>query len=255
MRMDKVVTCFKKRPEAVARLICFPWAGGGSTHCARWGLVLSSVEVLSVKLPGRESRGAEPFFHSMQQIVDDVITALLPVLTEKPFALFGHSFGAVACFAVADALKKRHNVEPLHIFLSGASAPFSEVRLHAAKRSDLSDQDFLKWLTAVGGTPPDLLSDPEVLQLFLPALKADLRLLESYRLDRPDRPPLTCPLTCFHGKDDVPYDLTAWRDVTSGELTVRLLAGAHFYLKEPLNEEILLDHMRRHLETARMDYM
>lgn len=108
--------------------------------------------MFAVKLPGRESRAKEPFFQNMQQIVDEVIGALLPLLKEKPFALFGHrydnntslkvdlisifflqflysflicfSFGAFTSFAVADALKRLHNLEPVHIFLSGASAPY-----------------------------------------------------------------------------------------------------------------------------------
>lgn len=46
--------------------------------------------VFAVKLPGRESRAKEPFFHNMQQIVDEVVAVLLPELKEKPFALFGH---------------------------------------------------------------------------------------------------------------------------------------------------------------------
>ncbi|CAN9503548.1 unnamed protein product [Ophioblennius macclurei] len=254
--MDKVVTCFRRSPDAVARLVCFPWAGGGSLHYARWGHVLSSsVEVFAIKLPGRESRGKEAFFSSMQQIVDEVIEVLLPSLQEKPFALFGHSFGACACFAVADALKKRHNMEPLHVFLSGASAPYSEVRIQATKRSDLSDDDFLKWLISIGGTPPELLSNPEVLRLFLPALKADLHVVESYRYDKPDAPFLSCPVSCFDGKEDVPHDLQAWKEMTSGDFTVRMLDGSHFYLKDPANEAVILDYVRKYLETADMDYL
>lgn len=57
----------------------------------------------------------------------------------------------------------------------------SETRLAAPKRSGLPEEDFLKWLTAVGGTPPELLANPEVLKLFLPALKADLHVVENYR--------------------------------------------------------------------------
>ncbi|XP_061615711.1 S-acyl fatty acid synthase thioesterase, medium chain isoform X2 [Phyllopteryx taeniolatus] len=183
-RMEKLINCFKKKPDAVVRLICFPWAGGGSIHYARWGSVLnSSIEVFAVKLPGRESRAKEPFFENMQQIVDEVLNLLLPVLKEKPFALFGHSFGAFTSYAVADALKKLENIEPVHIFLSGASAPYSETRIQAPKRSDLSDEDFLKWLISIGGTPPELLANPEVLKVFLPALKADLHVVENYNME------------------------------------------------------------------------
>ncbi|XP_070778180.1 S-acyl fatty acid synthase thioesterase, medium chain isoform X1 [Enoplosus armatus] len=255
-RMEKVINCFKRKPDALARLICFPWAGGGSIHYARWGNVLnSSIEVFAVKLPGRESRGREPFFQSMQQIVDEVVGVLLPLLKEKPFALFGHSFGAFTSFAVADALKRLHNLEPVHIFLSGASAPYSEIRIKAPKRSDLSDDDFLKWLVSIGGTPPELLANPDVLKLFLPALKADLHVVESYECNKPDGPFLSCPVTCFDGKEDIPHDLQAWKDVTSGDFTVRMLDGAHFYLKDPGNETVLLDYVTKHLETAEMDYL
>ncbi|XP_029022386.1 S-acyl fatty acid synthase thioesterase, medium chain isoform X2 [Betta splendens] len=254
--MEKVINCFKRNPDAVARLICFPWAGGGSIHYARWGNVLHScTEVFAVKLPGREGRAKEPFFQSMQQIIDEVISVLLPLLREKPFALFGHSFGAFTSFAVADALKKQHNIEPVHIFLSGASAPYSETRLQAPKKSALSDDDFLKWLISIGGTPPELLGNPDVLKLFLPALKADLHVVENYRCNKPDRPFLSCPVTCFDGRDDIPHDLQAWRDVTSGEFTVRFLDGAHFYLKDPENEKIILNYITKHLETSEMDYL
>ncbi|XP_016419171.1 S-acyl fatty acid synthase thioesterase, medium chain-like [Sinocyclocheilus rhinocerous] len=117
--MDKVLTCFNKR------LICFPWAGGGSIHYARWAKTLnSSIEVYSVRLPGREGRAKEPFFLNMQEIIDEIIGVLLPHLREKPFALFGHSFGAMTCFAFAEHVKKVYNLEPIHMFLSGASAPY-----------------------------------------------------------------------------------------------------------------------------------
>ncbi|KAK2920849.1 S-acyl fatty acid synthase thioesterase, medium chain [Channa argus] len=254
--MEKVISCFKNRPDAAARLICFPWAGGGSIHYARWGNVLSSsVEVFAVKLPGREGRAKEPFFQSMQQIVDEVTGALLPLLKEKPFALFGHSFGAFTSLAVADALKKLHNIEPVHMFLSGASAPYSETRIRAPKRSELSDDDFLKWMISIGGTPPELLANPEVLKLFLPALKADLHIVENYRCNKPDSPFLSCPVTCFDGKEDIPHDLQAWKDITSGDFTVRLLDGSHFYLKDSQNEKILLDYITKHLETFEMAYL
>ncbi|XP_030645018.1 S-acyl fatty acid synthase thioesterase, medium chain [Chanos chanos] len=254
--MDKVVNCFSRNPDAVVRLICFPWAGGGSIHYARWGKVLtSSIEVYAVRLPGREGRAKEPFFQSMQQVLDEVTDALLPQLKEKPFALFGHSFGAMTSFAFAEYVKRIHKLEPVHVFLSGASAPYSEMRLQAPKRSHLSDHDFLQWMSSIGGTPPELIANPEVMKLFLPALKADLHVVENYRCSKPEVPFLSCPVTCFDGKEDLPHDLEAWKHMTSGEFTVHMLPGSHFYLKEAANEKVILDHITKHLETAEMDYL
>lgn len=56
-----------------------------------------SLSVFAVKLPGRESRAKEPFFQNMQQIVDEVVGVLLPLLKEKPFALFGHRYENNKC--------------------------------------------------------------------------------------------------------------------------------------------------------------
>lgn len=115
----------------------------------------------------------------------------------------------------------------------------SETRIKTPKRSDLSDEDFLKWLISIGGTPPELLANPEVLKLFLPALKADLHVVENYRwadsclllnllltflkpsvdvvsdgscwplcrCNKASSPLFSCPVTCFDGKDDIPHDL------------------------------------------------
>ncbi|KAK1804878.1 hypothetical protein P4O66_019131 [Electrophorus voltai] len=254
--MDKVINCFSKRPDAVVRLICFPWAGGGSTHYARWGQLLnSSVEVYSVRLRGREGRTKEPFFQHMQEILDEVIDVLLPELKEKPFALFGHSFGAITTYAFAEYMKKVHNLEPVHVFLSGTSAPYSETRLQAPRRSQLSDEEFLQWMTSIGGTPPEILANNEVLKLFLPALKADLSVVENYRCSRPTHSFLSCPVSCFDGKEDVPHDLQAWKCMTTGDFTVQMLCGSHFYLKDAANEKVILDYITKHLETSEMDYL
>ncbi|XP_076864123.1 S-acyl fatty acid synthase thioesterase, medium chain [Brachyhypopomus gauderio] len=254
--MDRVINRFIKRPDAAVRLVCFPWAGGGSTHYARWGQILNcSVEVYAVRLRGREARAKEAFFQHMQEILNEVIDVLLPELKEKPFALFGHSFGAMTAYAFAEYVKKVHSLEPVHVFLSGASAPFSEMRLQAPRRSQLSDEEFLQWMTTIGGTPPEILANSEVLKLFLPALKADLSVVENYRCSRPQNPFLSCPVSCFDGKEDMPHDLQAWKIITTGDFNVHMLSGSHFYLKDAENEKVILDYITKHLETAEMNYL
>ncbi|XP_073533534.1 S-acyl fatty acid synthase thioesterase, medium chain-like isoform X4 [Phyllobates terribilis] len=214
--MDKLVNCFYKQPNALTRLICFPWAGGGSLFYAQWGRLLDeSIEVFSIRLPGRESRFSEPFLQSMDQIVDEIITVLLPQLQEKSFSFFGHSFGSFTSFATAVRLKEKYGLEPVHMFVSGASAPHSKSRKLTTKRSELSDEEFLKWMSTTGGTPAELLENKEAMQLFLPPLKADLRVVENVVYDKPTSPALSCGLTCFDGTEDIPHDLTVQKKKTA----------------------------------------
>ncbi|XP_039592433.1 S-acyl fatty acid synthase thioesterase, medium chain isoform X1 [Polypterus senegalus] len=255
-RMEKIVNCFCKQPDAVARLICFPWAGGGSVHYARWGKIFNcSIEVYSVKLPGREARAKEPFAVDIHEIVNEVTQALLPQLQEKPFAFFGHSFGALTSFATAEYLKRVYGLEPTHLFVSGSSAPHSIARTTSQKTSELPDKEFLEWMTTVGGTPPEILGNPEVVNLFLPVLKADLRVVENYSYLKPPSSVLSCAITAFDGTEDVPHDIDAWKELTSGEFTKQMLPGSHFYLKDPQNEAHLVKYITKCLETTEIDYI
>ncbi|XP_069816755.1 S-acyl fatty acid synthase thioesterase, medium chain [Dendropsophus ebraccatus] len=253
--MDKLVNCFYKQPNAATRLICFPWAGGGSLFYAQWGRLFDeSIEVSSIRLPGRESRMSETMPQSMEQIVDEITAILLPQLQEKRFAFFGHSFGAFTSFATAVRLKEKHGVEPVHLFVSGASAPHSKSRSSSVRRSELSDEEFLKWMSAAGGTPSGILENPDAIKLFLPPLKADLRVVENAVYEKPASPPLSCGLTCFDGTGDLPHDLAAWKELTSGDFNTHMLPGGHFYLKDPKNEKTLVTYISKYLEAAEIDY-
>uniref|UniRef100_A0A8C5QV64 S-acyl fatty acid synthase thioesterase, medium chain n=1 Tax=Leptobrachium leishanense TaxID=445787 RepID=A0A8C5QV64_9ANUR len=206
--MQKAITCLYKRPNASTRLIFFPWAGGGSIFFANWGRWFDeSIEVYSVMLAGRESRSRESFAQNIDQIVDEVCEFLLPLLHEKSLAFFGHSFGSLTSFATAVRLKEKYGVEPIHLFVSGISAPHSELRLHTDKKSEKTDEDLLCWLSTAGGTPTAILQNKEALKMFIPAMKADLRIVESFMYEKPDGQVLSCGLTCFDGNEDTPHDL------------------------------------------------
>uniref|UniRef100_A0A2K6ET39 oleoyl-[acyl-carrier-protein] hydrolase n=1 Tax=Propithecus coquereli TaxID=379532 RepID=A0A2K6ET39_PROCO len=90
---EKVLNCLYQNPDAIFKLICFPWAGGGSMYFAKWGQrIHESLEVHSVRLAGRESRLEEPFAKDMYQLADEIVCAMLPIIQDKPFAFFGHRY-------------------------------------------------------------------------------------------------------------------------------------------------------------------
>ncbi|NJC72073.1 thioesterase [Planosporangium thailandense] len=215
---------------ALVRLFCFAHAGGGAAFFRPWRTALApTVDVRPVLLPGREARLDEPPYRRIEQLVDPLCAALSPQL-DAPYALFGHSMGAAVAFEVARRLTDAGRPGPICLLVSGRQAP----RAVSARRTlwTLPDDDFVAAVGRMGGTPPEVLGEPDLLQMFLPALRADFELSETYRPLPGGR--LRCPVVAYMGVDDPEVDrngLLRWHEETSGAFTLRLFAGDHFYLK------------------------
>jgi medium-chain acyl-[acyl-carrier-protein] hydrolase len=223
-------------PQARVRLVCFPYAGGGATAFGEWGACLRrEIDVCAVQLPGRQSRLAEPPIDRLDELVDAVEEDLAE-LDDLPWALFGHSFGALVAYELA---RRRESAgRPVcRLFVAACSAPQlppKEPLLHV-----LDEPELLEELSRLGNVEPALLADRELLDLVLPALRADLTAFETY--DHRATTPLGAPITAFAASDDVRLtrdDLAAWRAQTTGAFTLHAMAGGHFFL-EDLRDELL----------------
>ncbi|MEM7114210.1 MAG: alpha/beta fold hydrolase [Chloroflexota bacterium] len=220
----------KPIPEAPLRLFCFPYAGSGSAVYNAWARQLpDSLELCSIRLPGRESRLMErPFTH-----IDALLPPLLAELQahlDKPFAFFGHSMGALIAFELTRQMRQKRLPLPNKLLLSGFRAPqrppIREPIHHLPKEA------FLVGLQAYGGTPDAVLAHPELLELVLPALKADFELVETYQY-RPERP-LNIPMTIFGSHKDTitpVAELEGWEAHTTAVFKQHLFSGDHFYLQ------------------------
>ncbi len=224
----------------LARLFCFSHAGGvpGAFRFWRDGIP-PQVELVAVQLPGRGGRLREPPVASITTLVDQLTPELLPYL-DRPYAFFGHSMGAVLAVEVARALMKAGREGPAHLLLSARRPPHLprlEPDLHR-----LPDDAFLKLLGArYGGVPPEVLREPELLALFLPALRADITALETFQ--SPNAQPMPCSITAYGGDEDrlVTLDqLRGWRGYTNGPFRVKQFRGGHFYLHSA-RDELLSD--------------
>jgi surfactin synthase thioesterase subunit len=213
------------------RLFCFPHAGAGAAAYLGWARRLPrDIEVCAAELPGRGGRSAESPYLRLEPLVRRLTDVVRPLL-DLPYLLHGHSMGALIAFELARTLHERDAPRPAGLVVTGMVAPQRwpvNPPLHQLPVSELiaRAEDFL-------GLPPEMTADEDVLDLLLPPLRADLELAETYRY-RPG-PPLHCPVAALAGVRDrgVPLPaVPAWRDLTTGEFSMRVFDGDHFFLHE-----------------------
>lgn|SRR5215213_1610629 len=218
----------RPKAEARVRLFCFPYAGGSTAIFHKWQQELPAwVDVFAVQLPGHGSRLGEAPVTNLFRLVEMIEPALGPYFNQ-PFAFFGHSMGAMISFELARTLRHKHGLEPLHLFVSGRSAP----QLPVEKATyDLPEAEFAEELRRLNGTPSHVLEHAELMTLMAPILRADFELVQTYSYT--PHPPLDCPITAFGGWEDINVSrasLEAWREQTTSDFSVRMLLGDHFFL-------------------------
>ncbi|MEU7861008.1 alpha/beta fold hydrolase [Nonomuraea sp. NPDC049141] len=223
--------------EPRLRLFCAPHAGGGAAVYRTWARLLApEIEVVAIRLPGREIRFQETPYTRVDQLVPELVRGIAPLL-DRPYAWFGHSMGALIAFEACRWIRHLGLSEPSGLVVSGRSAPDLPMRerpVHGVPTPELA-----KWLRETGGTPQELLDDPDLFAALLPMLRADLAVAETYRY-RPE-PPLSCPLSVFGGSDDHYADedeLRRWGRHTTAECRVRIYRGGHFFIHDS-QEQIL----------------
>lgn len=233
---------------ATSRVICFPWSGGGTAVYARWGRHLpDSVEVVAVRLKGRENRYNEAVYQTKEEIIEEVAEAIIRRnwFCSGHVAFFGHSLGSILAVETALHLKNVHNLEVARLMVSGASAPNSlqfQEYLKTRNYSAWSDADLKEWLIGQGGTPKEVLDNEEFFRIHSKALRADLSIVENYKFEHDlVKSRLSCPITCFDGDGDVPHDQDSFAQLTtSREFDKIVLPGGHFYLFQDSNRDKIL---------------
>jgi surfactin synthase thioesterase subunit len=222
--MRRSVNSCRKAREPV-RLFCFHHAGGGKAMFNAWNRALGPrVEVVPVEIANRAR------FATLRQLVDEVDEQLRSAL-DGPHVFFGHSFGALLAYRLACLRAAAGSPLPHAILVSSCLPPHLPVPIPGAEHLD-NDQ-FAAMLSGLGGIPPELAEWPALRDNAVAAIRTDLRLC--WTDEETGIAPLRCPIHAFGGSDDPlvsESDLHEWRSRTSGEFSVQILRGGHFYLND-----------------------
>jgi len=228
-KAQRWLRCFHPRPEARLRLFCFPYAGRGASLFRTWAEhVPPDIEVVALQPPGREDRFREAALRRMAPLVDAIAGVIEP-WCDRPFAYFGHSMGALIAFELARFRRRGGRPMPEWLFVSGRRAP--QIPDPEPPIPELPDEEFARELQRrYQGIPAPIADDPELRALFLPMVKADLELVDTYVCE--PEPPLDVPISVFGGTDDAitPEELQAWQVHTTARCRVRMLPGDHFFI-------------------------
>jgi len=203
------------------RLFCFPHAGGGGAAFKAWAEhVPQSIAVVPMRPPRRDN---------MAELVAALCDSIQPYL-DQPFAFFGHSMGAAVAFELARLLRRRNRPAPRMLVASGARAP--QFRRGHVPPPEPSEAQFMEALRRLQGTPREVLDNPNLMQLILPALREDAAIYRHYIYS--DEPPLDCPIRAYGGAEDpnvTREHLEGWAEQTTAAFAVRVFPGGHFYLQ------------------------
>ncbi|MEO6087650.1 MAG: alpha/beta fold hydrolase [Umezawaea sp.] len=206
-------------------LVCLPFAGAGASAFGHWqALAGDEVDVRPVRLPGRERRIDEEPYRDVRTAVE----GLLPDVTGSRVALFGHSLGAVLAYELAVALQD--TTEVLALFASGSPRPGDP---RADRATGLPDDEFLARVAGFAGVTHEALDDPEMREMVLPTLRADVEMHENYLPSTESG--LAVPVVAVRGEDDdlVTYEQAeSWSKVAAGRFEHVELPGGHMYLAE-----------------------
>jgi surfactin synthase thioesterase subunit len=219
-----------RAPQPALQLFCFPYAGGSAQVFRPWQRHLPAhVDLCLVNLPGRGKRMSEPLVTDLVSLVK-TIADVFPDEIRGPYALFGHSMGACISFELAHELRRRQKTSPVHLFASGRRAP--QVPDTDPVIFNLPHDEFIAELRKLNGTPKELLEHSELMELFLPVIRADFQMNETYEYDPEE--PLSIPITAYGGLQDrdVPAEtIRAWQELTSSTFKMRMLPGDHFFIQ------------------------
>lgn len=217
------------KPDAALRLLCLPHAGGGPTAFFPWIARLQpEIECVSVQYPGRGQRFREEPLTSISDLVGG-IAARIAEIADKPFALYGHSFGGLVAFELAKSLRRLGSPLPEHLFMGASRPPHLGPLLPAIHT--LAEDEFVEALQArYGGIPAAIYADREVLNLFIAPMRADFTAYELYRL-LPEAP-IGVPITAFAATEDhtaTPSTMQEWGRHTAARFDLKILPGSHFF--------------------------
>lgn len=211
-------------------LLCLPYAGGSENVYWEWKKYLKSdIHLFPIPLKGRGRRFSEPLYDTIAETVDDIFEIIKNHIYNTDYAIYGHSMGSILAYELYYKLLDSGFNIPKHIFFSGHKAPndaTSKNNYHT-----LPDSEFIQKVLEIGGTPTEVSNNNELLNLFLPILRSDFRMLNLYDFkERKEK--INCDISILNGRTDSirKVELLLWQTLAGQKCEIFEFKGDHFFI-------------------------
>jgi surfactin synthase thioesterase subunit len=217
-------------------LFCLPYAGGSEAIYYKWKNFLNSLITLEpIELKGRGKRYSEEFYETLEDAVEDIFINIKDKIYDNDYAIYGHSMGSLLAYELYYKINENDLRLPKHIFFSGYKAPCiirKDEEIHT-----LPDSDFMKKVISLGGTPEEVLDNQELLEVVIPIIKNDFKIIEKYKYKKRDNK-ILCDISILNGKQDsiMIEEILAWKSHTCGNFKTYNFHGNHFFINNNIEK-------------------
>lgn len=210
------------------QLFCLPYAGGSKySYRGFERQAPRNMHVVPVELPGRGARSHEPLLTDLHALTEDVYAQIRERLNE-PYALYGHSMGALLAYLLTRKILTQNVPAPLHLFCTGAGGPSR--LLDEPPRYGLPRPAFIAKIRELGGSPDEVLNNELLMNFFEPILRADFEAVDTYTYQPAE--PFDIPVSVLTGLSErvTRDEALLWQQETTRKLYLRHLPGNHFFI-------------------------
>jgi surfactin synthase thioesterase subunit len=222
-------------------VLMLPHAGSSAAALAPLARALpAGVRALAAQYPGRGARAGEPTAATLGELAGAILVAVRAQV-RGPLVVFGHSLGAMLGWRLVLGLESAGR--PVASFVPSACQPPHVPNPDAARMAAMGRDELVAFLRRVGGLPAEILAEPDLLDLVLPAVRADLALSRGYPsavLDARAAGPIAA---VGWARDPIapPALLSRWCEATTGPATSSVLPGGHFsFLDAPAEVGVIV---------------
>lgn len=210
-------------------LLCFPHAGGtaGIYHELLANEVAENIKIVPIELPGRGKRFCETLIEDFDDLIDDLWSCIKSIITkEEEYALFGYSMGSRLIFALYYKIVEHNFKPPVNMFFCASEIPEINIAYN-----DLNDNNIIQDLICFGGTSDEVLENEELLEIVIPIMRADLKVMNSYHYIG-NKEKIKCPIIIINGKQDFETiaGIQGWSNYTDSTCEFVFYDDGHFFI-------------------------